>query len=129
MFAKKMGTYRNHFAELTEQGIRYAPFVMSCYGRLHPDATHALEALALRAALRHGFLEQRVLLRRFQAGLGVRVWKRLASMVRACVPRLSRDEMTLLVGADPAGDEDGHLGGKVGGDGVVVSKGAASLAA
>jgi len=38
--------------ELQAQGIEYHPFVLSCWGRLHPNAEQMLHRLARRIARR-----------------------------------------------------------------------------
>ena len=66
-----------------------------------------LGLMAQAAAKRHGFADHEPILRRARAAIGVRIWKRLAAMVIACLPRLSRDELVLFQGrnvVDGAGD-------------------------
>ena len=95
---KKLAHYRPHCDELAAQGIRYRPKAISCYGRLHPEAVHVLAAVAQKAVRRYGFVDHVPILRRLQQAIGVRLQVRLVSMVRACLPHLSSDELQLLHG-------------------------------
>ena len=105
MNQKKLDKYAPFFEELAARGVRYVPFVLSCYGRLHPEATTTLERLALQAARRQGVSNHRALLRRAAAALGVAVQIRAVAMARACLPKLSEEALRLLLG-EPGAAED-----------------------
>ena len=105
MHRKKLETYGEYFEELAAQGVRYVPFVLSCYGRLHPEATTTLERLALQAARRQGVGNHRALLRRTSAALGVAVQRRAVAMARACLPKLTMEALQILFG-EPGAAED-----------------------
>ena len=74
------------------------PVVVSCYGRVHPESVATVERIAQQAARRVGVADHRLLLRRSWAAIGVAVWRRAASMARACLPRLSRESAAILFG-------------------------------
>ena len=67
---------------------------------MHSGAASVLESIAVKIGRRHGFADYGPILQRLRQAIGVRLQVRLASMVRACLPRLSRDELALL------GDEE-----------------------
>ena len=73
-------------AQLRADGVEYVPVVFSCYGRPHPDASGVLEALAQAAARRVGCVDATSLLRRTRVAIGGQLWRRVAAMVRACLP-------------------------------------------
>ena len=98
MFQRKLGTYAEHAAGLRQRGIRYLPLVYSCYGRAHPEASAALEAIARRACRRHGLPGHHLLLRRANCNIAVQLWRRSAAMVRACLPSSTRDDVQRLLG-------------------------------
>jgi len=89
----KLETYRDHFAELEHEDIRYHPMTTSAYGRCHPETDSVLEALARAAARRRGLRDHRSLLRRTRASIG-------AGVVRSCIGAASADEVMELVGFD-----------------------------
>jgi hypothetical protein len=110
MHAKRIECYAMQFDELSMQGVRYRPLAMSCYGRLHPETARVLVDVCQKAVRRHGFAEHLPILQRLQQVIGARLQVRLATMARSCLPRLSRDELQVLlcgVGlADRAGEDD-----------------------
>ena len=98
MHRMKLDRYAEHLDELRAAGIRYVPFVMSSWGRLHPEAANTLERLAMQAARRQGVADHRPLRRRAAAALGVAVQTRAVAMTRACLPKLSEEALRLLFG-------------------------------
>ena len=105
MHKRKRERYQDYFEELAANTVRHMPVVMSCYGRLHPDATTALERIALQAGRRQGVTNYRALLRRTRAAVGVAVVTRAVAMARACLPKLGEEALQLFYGEDPeAGD-------------------------
>ena len=101
--------HSGHFEEMTAQGIRYVPLVLSCYGRWHPEAATTLERIALQAGRRQGVANHRALLRRASAAIGVVVQMRAVAMARACLPTLGEEALRLLFGEAAEADdlEDG----------------------
>ena len=96
--------------------------VLSCYGRLHPEATTTLERIALQAGRRQGVCNYKALLRRTRAAVGVAVVTRAVAMARACLPKLGEEARQLSNGDDPEAGDIGGGGGDAGDgwDGVVV---------
>ena len=82
---------------------------MSCYGRLHPESANVLERIAGQAARRLGVRDQRPLLRRARAALGVALCCRAAAMARACLPKLSQESVALLLGARDEEEGEGEV--------------------
>lgn len=103
MFDRKVHRYGSHLDALHAQQISYRPMVFSAYGRIHTEAQVILKSLAMRAARRRGFLDHRPLLRRCELAIGVAIWRRAASMVHYCLPRLGATEMHLLFGDGASG--------------------------
>ena len=52
MVRRKQQAYEPFLGELRERGVRYQPWIWSCYGRAHVDALEALQGLARTAARR-----------------------------------------------------------------------------
>ena len=98
MRKKKKDTYAEHLGELANEGIRYVPFVLSCYGRLHPEAAVTLERLALQAARKQGVSNYLALRRRAAATLSVAIQRRAVAMAKACLPKLSEEALQFLLG-------------------------------
>lgn len=98
--------------ELAREGVRYLPFAVSCFGRLHPDAAHCLGVLARAAARRRGLADYRPLLARARTSLAVQIWRRAACMASACMAAGVEDAAMHLAGAEPpsaAHPADGEL--------------------
>ena len=92
--------------ELGSGAISYRPFVVSCWGRLHPDALQMLRNLAKRLARREGRSSQRVHLDRLLARVNVEVMRRAARMVRDCLPRGDSADDGAFVEAGPGTSAD-----------------------
>ena len=110
MHKKKLETYQEYFEELAAQEVRYVPFIVSCYGRLHPEAATTLERLALQAARRQGVSNHRAILRRASTALNVAVQRRAVAMARACLPKLTEEALQLLFGEPGAAEDFQHNG-------------------
>ena len=100
---------------MAQLNLRYKPVVMSCYGRLHPEAAVTLERIALQAGRKQGVTNHGSLLRRTRAALGVALVTRAVAMARACLPRLDKEALQLLF-AEGLDEEETTGGG--GGDGA-----------
>ena len=109
MWRKKRERYSEHFEEMAERNLRYVPLVLSCYGRLHPEAQVTMERLAVQAARKQGGSNHRALLRRAAAAVGVAVVSRAVAMTRACLPKLAAEGLQLLFG-ETADHEDYEAG-------------------
>ena len=103
MWRKKRGRYEEYFEEVAANNVRYIPVVLSCYGRLHPEAADTLERIALQAGRRLGISNHTALLRRAKAAVGVTVVTRAVAMARACLPRLGEEALQLFFGEGPGG--------------------------
>ena len=124
MVRRKLGTYAAHWAELTRRGVRYIPFALSCFGRLHPEASVTIRRLAAAAARRQGAVSAQVLDRRARCWISVAIVRRAVAMVRACLPPLPAEQAAVLLGADPAGGfAEGSAGDAAS---AVVRRGAAA---
>ena len=123
MWRSKHRKYDAYHDELEEQGISYAPLVLSAFGRAHPEAESVLHTLAVRAARRRGLRDHRLILRRARVAIGVAIWRRAAAMVHACLPKLAAEEEALLFGCDPANAVEGEDAAC----GLVAADGAAAL--
>ena len=97
------------FEEMAANNVRYIPVVLSCYGRLHPEAADTLERIALQAGRRLGISNHKALLRRAKAAVGVTVVIRAVAMARACLPRLGEEALQLFFdeGLDGTGAAEG----------------------
>ena len=104
MWRKKREKYSGHFEGMAANNVRYMPVVLSCYGRLHPEAD-TLERIALQAGRKLGISNHKTLLRRARAAVGVKVVTRAVAMARACLPKLHEEVLQLFFGegADDAG--------------------------
>ena len=98
MFHSKVDKYRVYLD--AQSDFEYRPLVFSCYGRVHPEAVAIFETLARSAARKHGVIDHKGLLARLYRNIGVEIWKRAASMVYDCMPKLQDDECELLSGRD-----------------------------
>ena len=52
MWEKKRDHYAVHLDTTVRRGLRYAPLIVSCYGRAHRDTEDSLELMARQAARR-----------------------------------------------------------------------------
>ena len=103
MWDRKRARYEEYFEEMAANNLRYVPVVLSCYGRLHPEAADTLERIALQAGRRLGISNHKALLRRATAAVGVTVVTRAVAMARACLPRLGEEALQLFFGEGPDG--------------------------
>ena len=58
-----------------------------------------LEAMAVQVARRRGLRDHRLILRRTQCAIGVRLAARAARMLLCCTPGLAEEEVEALFGA------------------------------
>ena len=85
-------------AELQDQGIAYTPLIISAYGRRSRVLSELLRAAALRAARTRDGVSGALLLRRWHKAIATEIWRRVAAMVRRCLPHpASRDDVELAV--------------------------------
>ena len=129
VFKRKVATYASHEQELAARGVRYLPFAISCYGRLHPEAIIVVSRLAAAAARRHSALGARALEKRVRCRISVRVARRAVSMLRACLPPLPAESAAVLLGPDPAGEDCSAGAPAVAAASLLCRRGPAALAA
>ena len=96
MVQEKMRHYGNVLPELERSGVRYVPITFSCYGRRHQTTSKIMIQAAILAARSRGLPDHKPLLRRWHCTISTEIWKRAATMARACMPKISRDAEKLL---------------------------------
>ncbi len=101
----KIRKYEVHLPELERQGIYYKPATFSSFGRRHPDTTNMMTLAARRAARYRGLSDHRNMLNRWFRSVSAEVWRRAASMARACLPGDSNDAEFCLTGERLAEDD------------------------
>eukprot|EP00973_Karenia_brevis_P006914 937584-Karenia_brevis.AAC.1 len=105
MKQKRMRNDEPYLRELSAQGIRYEPAVISCFGRRHPDTTKMMMLAARRAARYRGMSSHQGLLNRWFRTIAAQVWLRAARMIKACLPDESSEAEFLLEGVRPEGTD------------------------
>ena len=85
-WSQKLAKYGPWLDHLANQGIAYRPFVISAFGRPHPDARRAVASLAHRVARRRGHCDGRAVESAIWADIAVALWRRNARQLRACLP-------------------------------------------
>ena len=81
MEQRKRARIEPYQEELQDHGIEYHPFILSCWGRLHPNAEQMLQRLAKRIARCEGGTHQRAVLTRLRTRITTEVMRRAAKMV------------------------------------------------
>jgi hypothetical protein len=75
---------------------------------MHPSSYETMQQIARTAAMRQGFRNPEVLLRRTMKHIAVAVWERAAKMILSCLPVLGNLEAELLGDDFSEGDFDGR---------------------
>ena len=83
----KLHKYAAHRDDLAAQGIVYEPIIFSAYGRRHPKATDMIKFAASRAARRRGWSTATGFMKWWSRQLAAELWRRIARMTHACMPR------------------------------------------
>ena len=83
---------------MTASGWKYAPTVLSGYGRDHPESEINLERTAHSAARRAGVADHRPIFRRAKSGLVVAIRRRAVAMACACFSKMSPEVVRLFFG-------------------------------
>ena len=83
--ADKLDKYADYIGALEDQGIRYAPAVVTCFGRRHPDLDKMLQVAADKYAGLRGLPNGKAVLKKWQTRVAVAVWKRAARMAHHCL--------------------------------------------
>lgn len=89
MEERKRGRMAPFREEMEAHGVTYHPFVISCWGRLHPAAEQMLLTVSQRVARRDGSTNQRAVLTRLRSRITTEVMRRAAKMVLCCMPPCS----------------------------------------
>ena len=97
-FRRKMRRYAHLLGPLARDGVAFRPLVWSAEGRPHPVVDRVLSFAAELAARRHPESCASQFARRWRREIAVALQKRLARMVRACLPAPSRRGQRLLHG-------------------------------
>ncbi len=92
MAQRKAERMQPHADQLEAAGVQYQPFAVSCWGRLHPEATQMLLRLAKRLARRAGTTTHRAVLRQLVARVTTTVMRRAARMLLRSSPLASLDD-------------------------------------
>ena len=79
-------------AELDRSAISYEPFIISCWGRLHPEAIRMLRSIAKVRARREQSTGAETLYRQLLARVTALVWRRAARMALRCRPHSAGDD-------------------------------------
>ena len=82
---EKRKKHAAYLQELEHGGVKYAPAVISSFGRRHPDVTDMLTVAAKRAARHRGHTEPKALMRAWTRNIAVACWTRAARMVHRCL--------------------------------------------
>ena len=88
--------------EMQAQGVDYHPFVISCWGRLHPAAEQMLVTVSQRMARRDGSTTQRAILTRLRSRITMEIVRRASKMVLCCMPPCSVTEDDIAPQRDEA---------------------------
>jgi len=112
MVEEKIEYYAHILPELERKGITYVPITFSCFGRRHGTTSRIMLEAASRAARFRGQLNNKQMLKRWEATVTTEIWRRAARMVKACLPKPSRYEHLLIDGdsapSDDPNDADMH---------------------
>ena len=87
MVEEKLAYYSAVIPELERKGITYAPITFSCFGRRHGTTSKIMYEAASRAARFRGQPNSKQLLRSWKCTVTAELWRRVARMVKACLPR------------------------------------------
>ena len=98
-YTRKLRKYARLLPQLARDGVAFRPLVWSSEGRSHPVVDRVLSFAAEMAARKHPECYAGRFLERWKREIAVAVQKRLARMIRACLPVPSRRAERLLWGA------------------------------
>ena len=93
MVEEKLAYYAAVLPELERKGITYCPITFSAFGRRHGTTSKVMQEAASRAARFRGQLNSKQLMRSWCATVTTALWRRVAKMVKACLPKLDRCDM------------------------------------
>ena len=90
MVEEKLAYYAAVLPELGRKGITYCPITFSAFGRRHGTTSKVMQEAASRAARFRGQLNSKQLLRSWCATVTTELWRRVAKIVKACLPKPER---------------------------------------
>ena len=93
MVEQKLAYYTAILPELERKGITYCPITFSAFGRRHGTTSKIMLEAASRAARFRGQLNSKQLMKIWCATVTTELWRRVAKMVKACLPKLDRCDM------------------------------------
>ena len=97
-FRGKMRKYAKLLGPMAKEGVGFRPMVWSAEGRAHPVVTRVLTYAAEQASRKHEDVSAKTFLQRWRREIAVAIEKRLARMLKACLPAPSRRSRQLLWG-------------------------------
>ena len=97
-FRGNMRKYAKLLGPMAKEGVGFRPLVWSAEGRAHPVVTRALTYAAEQASRKHEDVCAKTFLQRWRRDIAVAIEKRLARMLKACLPAPSRRSRQLLWG-------------------------------
>ena len=97
-FNRKLRKYARLLGPMARDGIGFRPMVWSAEGRPHPVVERIVGFASELAARKHPDASARAFAQRWRREIAVAIQKRLAGMVRACLPALNRRGRLLLRG-------------------------------
>ena len=97
MVEEKLAYYAAILPELERKGITYCPITFSSFGRRHGTTSRIMQEAASRAARFRGQLNSKQMLRSWSATVTTELWRRVARMVKACLPKVVGSEQLLQV--------------------------------
>ena len=97
MVEEKLTYYAAVLPELERKGITYCPITFSSFGRRHGTTSKIMQEAASRAARFRGQLNSKQMLRSWSATVTTELWRRVAKMVKACLPSGQDGESLLNV--------------------------------
>ena len=100
-YRRKVQHYRSILASLMHSGIAFRPMVWSAEGRPHPVVRRVLGFAAELAGRRRPELSVKDFVRRWEREIAVSIQRRLARMIRACLPKPDPRSEWLISGLRP----------------------------
>ena len=97
MVEEKLAYYAAILPELERKGITYCPITFSSFGRRHETTSRIMQEAASRAARFRGQLNSKQMLRSWSATVTTELWRRVARMVKDCLPKVVGSEQLLQV--------------------------------
>ena len=97
-FRRKLRKYARLLGPLAREGVGFRPLVWSAEGRPHPVVERAMGYAAGMAARKHPEASASAFTSRWRREIAVAIQKRMARMIRACLPRANGRTLRILHG-------------------------------